>query len=472
MRLSVLLVCAFLSASTAFAQDDPVVMQVAGTPVHLSEFEYAYHKNYPSGKRGTKDLEEFAERYLDYKLKVQAALDAHLDTLSLIRKDYEICDDRQAVYSYGANPRIEAETRSLYDAARKKVEASGGLVKVAHILLALRQNATEYQRREAEQRADSIYRALLNGADFSEMASKFSDDAATANNGGELPWISKGQTVKKFEDAVFNMKVGDISRPILSEFGYHIVLLKGKQPFYSYEARHQALYRQVEAQDLRNAVMSSGHDTGTKVSALTRTATTVPADSMPPQAISPKQSQLLREYRESLLIYEITNRTIWEKASHDEKALAAYYKRHKKAYRWEQPRFKGVAFYVRNYNDAKKARQILNGKPSSQWASLLRQTFNNDTTEGIKLEEGLFLPGDNPLVDRIMFKKDVRPSPFPNFHMGSIYGKLLKKGPEAYTDVRSLVVADYLEHLEQEWVSSLRKRYRTTINRSVLTSIK
>lgn len=471
MRFRALLVTVLLSASVAFAQDDPVVMRIAETTVLLSELEYAYHKNYAPDERGSNNLGEFAESYLDYKLKVQAALDAHLDTLTTLRTAYERFRNRRMARPFVRSPQLETEVRRTYEVARHEVEARGGMVKVAHILLALRQDATENQRRVAERRADSVYRALRKGADFSEMARRCSDDSKTAPYGGELPWLTKGETVKKFEDVAFALKEGELSRPFLSEFGYHIVLLRARQPYFSYESQRDELYRQVEMGKLREAAMRS-KDVPGGLMALKEVTLATDVESEEYQDTGQEEDLLLREYHDGLLLYEITNRTIWEKVGNDENALAAYYKRHKKEYRWEQPRFKGVAFYVRNYNDVKKALQVLEKTPSSQWKSALERTFNKDSEEGIKIEEGLFLPGDHPLVDRNIFHAGIRPSPYLGFHVGATHGKLLKKGPETYEDVRSLVLADYLEYLEREWVSSLRKRYPTTVDKNVLATIK
>ncbi len=369
MRFSTLLVTTLLSVSVAFAQYDPVVMRIAGNSVPLSEFVYAYHKNYPQEERDDDHLEEFAERYLDYKLKVQAALDAHLDTLTTFRMAYESYLDGQSMSSFMTNPQVETEMRKTYEVSRQSVEARGGMIKVAHILLALRQDATENQRRIAEHKADSIYRALKEGADFSEMAKRYSDDSKSAKDGGELPWIAKGETVERFENVAFALKEGELSRPFLSEFGYHILLLKARQPYFPYDSIKDKLYRQVETRKLREAAMNSKQRTAVAKSTVYREK-------------GPEESLLSREYREGLLLYEITNRTIWEKAGKDEKGLTAYYKRNKKKYK-----------------------------------------------------------------------------------------KLLKKGSKNYEDIRPLVLADYLESLEEEWVSSLRKRYSTNIDKNILATI-
>ena len=111
----------------------------------------------------------------------------------------------------------------------------------------------------------------------------------------------------------------------------------------------------------------------------------------------------------------------------------------------------------------KKARQLLKDQPATQWKDILENTFNRDSVIGIRVETGLFLPGDHPLVDRDIYKRAVQPSPYIGLHIGTTYGKLLRKGPSEYTEVRELVLADYQEHLESEWVANLRKHYRPTV---------
>ena len=88
-----------MSASTAFAQtvDDDVVMTVNGTPVTRSEFVYSYNKNNGDGVIDRKTVEEYADLYANYKLKVAAAVDARLDTLASFRNEYAQYRDRQVL---------------------------------------------------------------------------------------------------------------------------------------------------------------------------------------------------------------------------------------------------------------------------------------------------------------------------------------------------------------------------------------
>jgi len=78
-------------------------------------------------------------------------------------------------------------------------------------------------------KADSIYKALQDGADFAELAHKFSGDPGSAEKGGDLGWFSKGKMVKPFEEAVFKLQVGQLSEPVQSQYGWHIIQLMDRK---------------------------------------------------------------------------------------------------------------------------------------------------------------------------------------------------------------------------------------------------
>ncbi|MBR6827582.1 MAG: peptidylprolyl isomerase, partial [Prevotella sp.] len=69
------------------------------------------------------------------------------------------------------------------------------------------------------------------------------------------------------------------------------------------------------------------------------------------------------------------------------------------------------------------------------------------------------------------FKKDTAATHLKDYPINAHYGKVLKKGPEDYTDVRGLVVADYQEELEREWVADLRRKYAFKVNDDVLKTV-
>ena len=241
-----------LSGGVASAQIDPTIMTINGTPVSRSEFEYSYNKNNSNGVIDKKTVKEYVDLFVNYKLKVLAALDAKVDTLSSFKREFETYRDQQVRPAFIDSSDIDAEAHKIYKETQERIDGAGGMVKPAHILILLNQKATPKEQAYAKLKADSIYNVLKKGGDFAELARKFSDDKGTAQKGGELPWITKGQTVKAFEDAAYSMKVGELRTPVLSEFGYHIIKLKGRQNFFPYDSLKNDIYRFIDARGGEN----------------------------------------------------------------------------------------------------------------------------------------------------------------------------------------------------------------------------
>ena len=198
-----------LSSVMAFAQqNDPVIMTINGNPIHRSEFEYSYNKNNTDGVIDKKSINEYVDLFVNYKLKVQAALDAKLDTLSSFKQEFMTYRDQQVRPTMITDADVEAEAQKIYKETRDRIESNGGLVRCAHILLSLNQKATEKEQAAIANRADPIYNVLKIGGNFAELVKKYSNDPGSAARGGELPFIRKGQSVESFENALFSMKPG------------------------------------------------------------------------------------------------------------------------------------------------------------------------------------------------------------------------------------------------------------------------
>ncbi len=106
-----------------------------------------------------------------------------------------------------------------------------GKIRVAHILLAFPPNASDPAKAATKQKADSIYDALKNGAAFGELAKKFSADNLSYQTNGEIAEFGVGKYDRPFEDAAFSLKSdGDISEPVRTAFGYHIIKRLGRKP--------------------------------------------------------------------------------------------------------------------------------------------------------------------------------------------------------------------------------------------------
>lgn len=256
MRIISLLSAVMLSGTMAFAQQvDPVIMTVNGQPVSRSEFEYSYNKNNSEGVIDKKTVAEYVDLFVNYKLKVQAALDAKLDTLTSFKQEFMTYRDQQVRPTMITDADIEAEAQKIYKETRDRIEGSGGLIRCAHILLSAGQKASVAEQKEIADRADSLYNVIMKGGNFAELAKKYSKDPSSAARGGELPLITRGQTVQAFEEALFSMKPGEISHPILSPFGYHIIKYVAKEQFQPYDSLKADIHQFIEARNLREQII-------------------------------------------------------------------------------------------------------------------------------------------------------------------------------------------------------------------------
>ena len=471
MKVKSLLVALLVAATTASAQTaDPTIMTINGKDVPRSEFEYSYNKNNSETVVDKKSVDEYIDLFVNYKLKVMAAEEAGIDTTKAFRDEFRMYRDQQIRPSFINDNDVEREARTIYEDTRKRIDGNGGLVRPRHILVSLKQNATKAQSDSALVRADSIYKALIKGADFAELAQRCSDDKGSARRGGDLSWVQRGYMVKEFEDAIFAMKPGEISKPILSPFGYHIIKVEAKQNFFPYDTVRADIHRFIESRGLRERIISQNIDSIAKHSVPQCTPEDIinrRADEM--TAADPALKNLIREYHDGLLLYEISNRTVWDKAAKDEKGLAAYFKKNRKRYKWEQPRFKGIAYWVKQEGDVEAVKKSLKNIPFEKWAERLRKEFN-DSTIRIKVVKGIFREGDNALIDKVVFAKDTTVADVKDFPISATYGEKLK-APKTYNDVRELVVADYQEQLEKAWIEALRKRYTVVVNKDVLSTV-
>lgn len=122
----------------------------------------------------------------------------------------------------------EEEKKKFYDdnAARMTHPQQ---FRAAHILIGVGENPTPETKAEAQKKATAIHGMLEAGQDFAELARKNSDDPGSKDNGGELPWMSQGQTVPPFEAAALALSPGQLSGVVETQFGFHVIRLLEKR---------------------------------------------------------------------------------------------------------------------------------------------------------------------------------------------------------------------------------------------------
>jgi peptidyl-prolyl cis-trans isomerase C len=256
------------AATAAQAAADPIVIAAGDLMVRQSEFENAL-KTLPAeyqqyamgaGKR------QFADDYLRMKLLAVEGMKAGLDKDPELLKQLALM--RENLVANAQLQKIEKsitvsdeDLRKVYDAKKNDYEQ----VTAKHILIAFKGSPAavagkpELTEEQAKAKAADLRKQILGGASFEELAKKESDDTGSGANGGELGEFNRGQMVPEFEQAAFAAKVGDVTEPVRTQFGYHIIKIEkhGLTPFEGVRAFLEKNERQAKLQATLDAIKST-----------------------------------------------------------------------------------------------------------------------------------------------------------------------------------------------------------------------
>lgn len=614
------------------AKNDPVVITVGGEKVKLSEFEYLYKKN--NAQLATDmTLDEYIDMFVNYKLKVCAALDAKLDTLSSYRKDMEMYSaelsapyrvDKEmldslvnAAYSHKtevvdvhhlmlftqSKNRTAAQQAALADSLRGlivagadvedliekysedksaavtkgKLAVAGGYllyeledavfntpvggvtdvvksrvglhifkidgrrphpgeVKARHILIDIRK-LPKSKHDIAYAKADSLRNVILAGADFRAIASRYTEDPSGRFTGGDLPWFGPGRMIKEFEEAAYAMADGEVSKPVKTAFGYHLLFREGSRQVAPLDSVREDILSAIKA-DYRQGLVtrrtidkyakSSGSKINSKITnkvrkivaecgglndasrskleALKDVAYTVDGQKYGVEEVlkmmgqknvtdcdsamtlfnsaledrfvkavegrmlatladrEPAYGNLINEYSDGMLLYEISNRTVWDRANSDMEGLEAFYQAYKDNYKWDVPHYKGYVVFAESDSIVKQAVAYLETLPdNANYVTELRKEFGTKA----KIERVVTARGSSPIVDYVAFGGALPGIDNRWVAFASFRGSILEQ-PESAMDVKGTVSVDYQQHLEEEWIAKLRRTYPVIITRDII----
>lgn len=462
------IVAALMISFNVMAQTtDPILMKINGKPITRSEFEYSFNKNNADGVLDKKDVNDYVPLFIDFKLKVAAAEEAQIDTLPSIRKELRGYKEQMVLPTLVDSNYIEREARKTYENTAARF-AGQDLLKASHILVFLRQNATAEQQTKAKARIDSIYTVLKNGADFAEVAKSCSEDKGSAQRGGELGEFGKGMMIPEFENAAYSLQKGEMSAPIKTSVGYHIIKLTDRHPFESYEFHHDAIIKFLNSRGIREASANVLIDSLSRTNGQTRDEV-INSLIEKMQESDSDMKNLSQEYYDGTLMYEISKSQVWDKAAKDEQGLAAYFSANKKKYAWKEPRFRGIIIHAKDEATLEQAKKALKKVDEDKWATTLTSKFNNDSTKLVRIERGIYKQGENSNIDYFVFKTG-ECKPLKEFPATGVYGNKAKK-PLSYKDVRGQVTTDYQNELERQWLEQLHKKYTVEIDESVLSTV-
>ena len=179
----------------------------------------------------------------------------------------------------------------------------------------------------------------------------------------------------------------------------------------------------------------------------------------------------MNEFYEGSLLYEISVREVWDKAANDEKGLEKFFKKNKKNYRYDEPVYRGLVVHCVSDEVFKGVKKVVKKQPQSEWVKAIRSAYNSDSLIQVRMIRGPFTIGKSAYADYYAFGVGERPDTVPSYSVTGVVGKLQKKGPDTYEDVRGEVTADYQSQLEKQWVSELRKKYTVVLYPEVLATV-
>lgn len=457
----------FLVAVSLVAQNsDPVLMTINGKDVLRSEFEYAFNKNNGNISEGGQSVDEYLQMYVDFKLKVAEAEAMKLDTLSSLKEEY-MKDRAHLAENYLIDPTyIDKEAYKIY-AKDSATIGKDGFLKVAHIIFVVKQKDDKEAVKLAIARADSAYAMLGKGASFEEVASYFKIPA----NAIQPFEIIRGQAYEEFEQVAYSLADGEYSKPFESPAGFHVVKRFSVRPFGSFKEYKPAIVKMLEQQNVREAArMKKGMDLAKEFGGNLSPKEALAREDSLLESKYPEFGNLMREYYEGLLFFEVSTREVWNKATDDIAGLKKFFKKNKKKYAFETPRFRGAVLHANSPENLDKVKQLLGGKELDEYKTIIENNIPKDSARLVRVEMGIFAIGDNAWADKLAFGQGEGGSYRKNLNYVDIVGSVIE-APETYKDVKSAVVADYQKYLEEKWIKKLRKKYKVVVNDEVLKTV-
>ncbi len=427
------------------------------------------------------------------------------------------------------------------------IRPAQGEMKAAHIMVRTQAGMAPADSIKAAERIQELYKKVKAGENFEELAKQFSEDKNSARSGGLLQVFNTGKMVPEFENAAYALKNnGDISAPIKTAYGWHIIKRLDLKPVPAYETiqndikakvnkdsrsdlnkvffitklKREYNFRTLQANidamakplivdsaifkaawKLQNAegysatVMTIGNKNFTQFDFAKYIAAnqTTDAKATPISLIInryfnqyaekslleteensldgkyPEFKALIKEYRDGILLFELTDKTIWSKATSDTTGLKNFYNTNKTNYMWKD-RTDATIYTCANEAVAAKVRKLLNNKKVSQ-DSILR-SINKENPANLSIVSNKFEKGDNATIDKLEAKKGVTK----NFKEGSQtvfvnIKNIIPAEPKALSEVRGSVTADYQRYLEEQWLKELRSKYAVSVNQDVLKTL-
>jgi len=431
-----------------------------------------------------------------------------------------------------------------------------GKATVAHLYKSMPKNATAQDSLRKKEEIDILYQRMLDGDEFEELVAMFSDDRGSKEKGGVLPRFGSNRMVPEFILAVSSIEeVGDISPPVLTSFGWHILKLIERKTPGDYKVEVLELQRRMtkdtRAKKSRETVIERIKDEngfkeypenlkallsaidssyyvrewsaekvahmnkkifllgGTKFTQndfahfleqrQSRRGTAnldvffytqyydylngmcIALEDSQLEKIYPEFKMLMQEYRDGILLFNLTDERVWSKAVKDTLGLENFYEENKEKYMWGERLEADIV--ILNDPATEEAIRAMVTKTMAGGQSL--QEAGLDTLKGVFVESGIFAMNDNAFIDKIEWEKGqsvtMQLTDFNELydgrmhHENSIVFAFVKEirdpEPKSLDEAKGLITSDYQNFLEEQWISSLKEKYTLSVHEEVLEDI-
>ncbi|TFG36896.1 MAG: hypothetical protein E4H45_00035 [Nitrospirales bacterium] len=249
----------------SFSQEEVVVAKIGEKNITLSDFNKILNFFDPEKLKVIENNPQIKEQLLQQMVQAliisQLAKQSGFDARPDMKEQLEL-----QINGFLANEYLkrevmqkvtvsENEVKTYYDTNKDEFKAPE-MVRARHILFLVETSATDEAKKNVYEKAAETLKEIKGGKDFAELASEVSDDQGSKTKGGDLGFVTRGKTVKPFEDALFSLKTGEISGVIETQFGYHIIKAEEKkdasvEPF---EAVKEKVRQKIMQERVKSAV--------------------------------------------------------------------------------------------------------------------------------------------------------------------------------------------------------------------------
>ena len=258
---------------------------------------------------------------------------------------------------------------------------------------------------------------------------------------------------------------------MITNYGYHIIKMDERKQYEPYDKLRNQIIEALKKQGIEeasaeyriNKIVSQSNGKLTREEVLDSVRDAHIVDDL-------NLRYLIKEYYDGLLSFEVRQKNVWEPAAADDTKLEAFFKTNKSKYAWSEPHFVGYVLRAKDAKTMNKAQKFVkSNQKNPDLKALVKETFNKDSIT-VQLSDRLVIEkGKSKLIDAVFFKEGSVPES-KSFPVAAYVGKKQKK-PEVLEDVRALVLADYQEALEKQWVASLRNKYVVVKHEDALKTV-